>query len=79
MHPIDHYATIRRGQEELLRRADYERMVRKAIRNNRRTNQKTYQRFVNWLGCHMVNWGQKLEQFGTSRKLQPTASLHQEH
>jgi len=79
MHPIDHYATIRRGQEELLRRAEYERMARKTIRNNRRTNQTTYQRFVNGLGCHMVNWGQKLEQFGTSRKLQATAPAHQEH
>jgi len=75
MHPIDHYATIRRGQEELLRRAEYERMVRKANRK-RGTNQKIYQQLANWLGNHMVNWGQKLELFGTSRKLQPTASPH---
>ncbi len=30
MHPIDHYETLRRGHEELLRRAEYERMARKA-------------------------------------------------
>jgi hypothetical protein len=75
MHPIDHYTTIRRGQEELLRRAEYERMARKANRK-RGTNQKTYQQFANWLGRHMGNGGQKLERFGTSRKPQPTASPH---
>ncbi len=30
MHPIDDYETLRRGHEELLRRAEYERMARKA-------------------------------------------------
>src|SRR5712691_9379042 len=61
MHPIDHYVTIRRGQEELRRRAEYERMVRLSSRNKRRTDQKGRQRVDNWLGSHMVSWGQKLE------------------
>jgi len=30
MRPIDHYDTLRRGREELLRQAEYERMIRAA-------------------------------------------------
>ena len=77
MHPIDHYATLRRGQEELLRQAEHERMARKA--NLRKLTKSRYDRaFVNWLGTRMVRWGQRLEQFGAHRRLQssPSASPH---
>ena len=71
MHPIDYYETIKRGREELLQRAEYARMVR-AARLKRGTNQKFHREVANWLGVHMVRWGQKLEQFGTHRPLQPS-------
>jgi hypothetical protein len=63
MHPIDHYETIRRGHEELLRRAEYERMARKAkIEQGMNRN---IHKAANWLGMSLVSWGEKLEQFGT--------------
>ena len=69
MHPIDHYETIRRGHEELLRRAEYERMARKAkIEQGMNRN---IHRVANWLGMHLVNWGAKLEKFGAFAKRQP--------
>jgi hypothetical protein len=70
MHPIDHYETIRRGREELLRRADYERMVRHARveqvinRNMRKT--------TNWIGMRLVSWGKKLTKLGAFAKRTPT-------
>ncbi len=63
MHPIDHYETIRRGHEELLRRAEYERMARKAMIEQRMN--RNIHKAANWLGMHLVSWGEKLEQFGT--------------
>ena len=71
MHPIDQYTTIKRGQEELRRRAEYERMVR-AARLKRRTHQPVHREVANWLGVHLVRWGQKLEQFGMHKPLQPS-------
>ena len=70
MNPIDHYETIRRGREELLRRAEYERMARKAkIEHGMNRN---IHRAVNWLAIHLVSWGAKLEKFGAFAKRQPT-------
>jgi hypothetical protein len=70
MHPIEHYETLRRGREELLKRAEYERMARKAI-VEQRVNRNIH-KAANWLGMHLVSWGQKLEQFGAFAKRQPT-------
>jgi hypothetical protein len=70
LHPIDHYATLRRGHEELMKRAEYERMARKAI-----VKQKVNRNFrhaANWLGTGLVSLGEKLEQFGAFAKRQPT-------
>ena len=68
MHPIDHYETIRRGHEELLRRAEYERMARKAkIEQGMNRN---IHKAANWLGMSLVSWGEKLEQFGTFSEVQ---------
>ena len=70
MHPIDHYETIRRGREELLKRAEYERMVRKAkIEQGMNRN---IHRVANWLGMHLVSWGVELEKFGTFAEQKPT-------
>jgi hemerythrin len=70
MHPIDHYETIRRGHEELLRRAEYERMARKAkIEQGMNRN---IHRVANWLGMHLVSWDVELEKFGTFAERKPT-------
>ncbi len=70
MHPIDHYETIRRGHEELLRRAEYERMARK-VKIEQGMNRNIH-KAANWLGIHLVSWGAKLEKFGAFAKRQPT-------
>jgi hypothetical protein len=63
MHSIDHYDTLRRGREELLRQAEQERMARAALLK-RKTNW-IVRKVANWLGIHLVRWGKKLERFGT--------------
>lgn len=68
MHPIDHYETLRRGREELLRRAEYERMARKAAVKQAR-NWTLYRKAVNWLGTHLVRRGEKYEQFGPLKEV----------
>jgi hypothetical protein len=70
MHPIDHYETIRRGREELLRRAEYERMVRNA--RVEKVMNKNMHKATNWLGMRMGGWGKKLKKFGTFAKRPPT-------
>ncbi len=70
MHPIDRYETIRRGHEELLRRAEYERMARKALVEQ--VMNRNIHKAANWLGMCLVSWGEKLEQFGDFAKRQPT-------
>jgi hypothetical protein len=64
MHSIDHYDTLRRGREELLRQAEQERMARAALLK-RKTNWTVHRSAANWLGIHLVRWGKKLERFGT--------------
>jgi hypothetical protein len=70
MHPTDHYETIRRGREELLKRAEYERMARK-VKMEQGMNRNIH-KAVNWLGAHLVGWGEKLEKFGAFAKRQST-------
>ena len=70
MHPIQHYETLCRGREELLRRAEYERMARKAMAEQRKNI--NIHRTSNWLGILLVSLGEKLEQFGTFAKRQST-------
>ena len=72
MHPIDHYDTLRRGREELLQRAEYERKARKAMIEQRMN--RIIHKAANWLGMHLVNWGEKLKKFGTFAKRQPTST-----
>ena len=66
MHPIDHYETIRRGREELLRRAEYERMVRNA--RVEKVMNRNMHKAANWLGMRLVGWGKKLKKFGAFAK-----------
>ena len=68
MHPIDNYETLRRGREELLRRAEYERMARKAMVKQAR-NWTLYRKAVNWLGTRLVRRSEKHEQFGTLKEV----------
>ena len=70
MNPIEQYETLRRGREELLRRAEFERMARKARAGQRKNG--TIQMAVNWVGFRLVSFGEKLEQFGAFCKRQPT-------
>ena len=70
MHPTDHYNIIRRGHEELIRRAEYERMARKAM-IEQRMNRNIY-KAANWLGMRLVSWSEKLERFGAFAKRQRT-------
>jgi hypothetical protein len=70
MHPIEHYESIRRGHEELLKRAEFERMARKAMLEQR-MNRNIHQA-ANWLGMRLVSWGERLENFGAFAKRQPT-------
>ncbi len=73
MYPIDHYATLLRGREELLRQAEQERMAREAKFKNR-TKWTFHRKTANWLRMHLVSWGKKLEQFVTLGKRQHTTS-----
>jgi len=73
MYPIDTYAMARIRQEELLRQAECARLLRTA-RLQAKSNWRLRQQYANWLGTHMVKWGQRLEQFGTGKELQPSSS-----
>jgi hypothetical protein len=64
MHPDYYYDTLSRGRAELLRQAENERMARMAI-FKQKVNWKFHRKVANWLGTHFVNWGKKLQQFGT--------------
>ena len=67
MRPIDHYDTLRRGREELLRQAEYERMIRAASFKERRQPQ-LLRSIASWLRTQLLSRGHKLEQPGTAVK-----------
>ena len=64
MFPIE-YVMICRRQEDMLRQAEHERLLR-TVEVPRQWNWRLAQKPFNWLGTRMVNWGQKLEHFVTS-------------
>ncbi len=74
MFPIYDYASFMRRQEELLKEAEIQRLVRKAEGKNSGAFRLS-RRGASWLGIHMVRWGQKLEQFGTAGNRQCAASI----
>ena len=68
MHPIYSYALAQMRREELLQQAECARLLHTA-RLQSQSDRRLHQQYANWLGSHMVKWGQKLEQFGTHREL----------
>lgn len=74
MHPIDHYETLRRGREELLKRAEYERMARKAKVDH--ILNRNIHHTLNWVGARLVNLGTRLEHYGSFNKTRPTHSSY---
>ena len=71
MYPFDTYFMARVRQEELLQQAERARFLQ-AVRSQ--SNWRLRQQYANWLGTQMVKWGQKLEQFGAGKELQPSSS-----
>jgi hypothetical protein len=59
MRPLEQYATLRRGREEIRQQEHEEWMHRAALLR------KGYSQFARWLGIHLVTWGYKLQQVGT--------------
>ncbi len=74
MHPIDHYETLRRGREELLKRAEYERMARKAKADH--TLNRNIRHAATWFGNRLVSLGTKLEQFGSLARTRQSHSSY---
>jgi hypothetical protein len=67
MRPIDHYDTLRRGREELLRQAEYERLIRAA--SSKEWRQLHLLRTVaNWLRTRLLSRGHQLAQPETAEK-----------
>ncbi len=67
MRPIDQYDTLRRGREELLRQAEYRRMIRAASFKQWRQPQ-LLRTIASWLRTQLLSRGHKLEQPGTAEK-----------
>jgi hypothetical protein len=78
MYPYNHYNAIRQRQEELLRQAEQERMLR-TVRMEKLANRKVHLEFVNWLGKHLVRWGQRPERLGTPGELRHSPSTSPHH
>lgn len=72
MYPIDHYQTLLRGREELMKRAEQERLARKA-KVDRILNRNMHHA-MNWLGARLVKLGIRLEHYGTFNKTRPSHS-----
>ena len=70
MFPFDEYAMVRQRQEDMLRQAAYERLVRA-----NQGGKGTYRTFMFWLGTHMVEWGQKLERLGAVKTASSSSTL----
>jgi hypothetical protein len=67
MRPIDHYDTLRRGREELLRQAEYERMIQASSFKEWRPPQ-LLRTIASWLRTQLFSRDHKLEQPGTAKK-----------
>ncbi len=67
MHPIDHYDTLRRGREELLRQAEDKRMIRAA---SLKEGRQLYllRTVANWLRTRLLSRDHHLEQPDTAEK-----------
>ncbi len=78
MHLMDGYTLAQARQEELLREAEHERLLR-AARLQQSRQRHFHRRWANWLGVHMVRWGQKLEDFGTLGEVCSASSISSHH
>jgi hypothetical protein len=67
MRPIDHYDTLRRGREELLRQAEDERMIRAASFKEWR-QPHLLRTVANWLRTRLLSRGHHFEQPDTAEK-----------
>nr|HET6904057.1 hypothetical protein [Ktedonobacteraceae bacterium] len=67
MRPIDHYDTLRRGREELLRQAESERMIRAASFKESR-QLRLLRTIANWLRVRLLSRDYHLEQSETAEK-----------
>lgn len=67
MRPIDHYDTLRRGREELLRQAESERMIRAASFKESR-QLRLLRSVANWLRVRLLSRDYHLEQSETAEK-----------
>lgn len=74
MYPIDHYQTLLRGREELMKRAEQERLARKA-KVDRILNRNIHH-VMNWLGVSLVSLGIKLEHYGSFNTTRPSHSSY---
>ena len=74
MYPIDHYQTLRRGREELMKRAENERLARKA-KVDRILNRNIHHA-MHRLGVRLVSLGTRLEQYGLFNRARPSHSSY---
>jgi hypothetical protein len=64
MHPWNNYRMAQERMEALLQEGEHMRLVRAATLHQHEGRQ-FYRTWANWLGTHMVKWGERLEDFGT--------------
>jgi len=80
-HPILHYYNqemFRRQQAELFRQTEYEKLVR-AAKSEQRRSWRPYRDSTNWLGILLVQLGRRLEHFGKLRENCPSPSPSPHH
>jgi hypothetical protein len=78
MHPWNNYRMAQERMEALLREGEHMRMLR-AVTLEQHGGPRFYRRWANWLGIHMISWGQRLEDFGALEEAcsaQPHSSLY---
>lgn len=62
MFTAEYDILVRNRQAELLREAEHERLLTEV--KQQQTIRTSSRQWVAWLGCSLVKWGRKLEQFG---------------
>ncbi len=70
MFPFNEYALVRGRQEDMLRQAANERLLRAS-----QDGKGLYRTLVLWLGRHMVEWGKKLECVGEVKSVSASSTL----
>lgn len=80
-HPVLHhynYIMGRRRQEELLREAEHERIIR-AAKLQQRKRGRPHLKYTGWLGDRLISLGLKLERSRTLSQVRPTPSASPHH